>query len=108
MTHLVSIWIGPGQCLVPPIDGVDVAVNAVVVGGVRTGRSNVVKRVRFRLGEGLQPGEQDLGATVGRHFGHLGELAGVETLGAAGVVLETLSFVKILQHLAFRVCQMIF
>ena len=38
----MSVRVGSGEGLVAPVDGVDVAVNAVVVGGVRTGRRNVV------------------------------------------------------------------
>ena len=36
-TYLVPVWVGPSECLIPPVDGVDVAVNAVVVAGVGAG-----------------------------------------------------------------------
>ena len=43
--HLVSVRVSSGEGLIPPVDGVDVAVDAVVVGGVGTGGREVVDGV---------------------------------------------------------------
>ena len=49
----MSVRVGPGEGLVAPVDGVDVAVNAVVnavvVGGVRTRRIDMLKTVLIRV-----------------------------------------------------------
>ena len=88
----MPVWVGPGEGLVPPVDGVDVAVDAVVVAGSGAGRTVVLQTLRVRFGQRLQPGEQHLGAPVRRHLGHLGELAAGDTclqpLRAACVILE--------------------
>ena len=84
----MPVWVGPGEGLVPPVDGVGGAVQAVVVGGVRTGRRHRLQALRVRLGQRLQPGEENLGAAVRRHLGHLGELASVQVLSAAVVILQ--------------------
>ena len=82
----MPVWVGPGEGLVPPVDGVDVAVDAVVVTVAWAGRGR--QALRVRLGQRLQPGEQHLGAPVGRDLGDLGELASVQVLGAAGIILQ--------------------
>ena len=87
---LVSVRVGPGQGLVAPVDGVGptLAVQAVVVGGGRAGRGHRLQAVALGLGQRLQPGEQHLGAPVGGDLRHLGELPGVQVLGAASVILQ--------------------
>ena len=85
---LVSVWVGAGQGLVPPVDGVGPAVQAVVVGGGGAGRGHRLQAVTLGLGQRLQPGEQHLGAPVGGNLGHLGELAGVQVLGTATIILQ--------------------
>ena len=85
---LVSVRVGPGQGLVAPVDGVGPAVQAVVVGGGRAWRRHRLQAVTLRLGQRLQPGEQHLGAPVRRHLGHLGELASVQVLGTATIILQ--------------------
>lgn len=50
--HLVSVGVGPGEGLVPPVDGVDVAVNAVVVGArPGAGGDSVLQTLRVGLGQ---------------------------------------------------------
>ena len=46
----MPVGVGPGQCLVPPVDGVGRAVQAVVVGGLRAGRRHLLEALRVRLG----------------------------------------------------------
>ena len=87
-SHLVPVRVGAGQGLVAPVDGVGPAVQAVVVGGGRAGRGHRLQAVTLRLGQRLQPGEQHLGAPVRGHLGHLGELARVQVLGTATIILE--------------------
>ena len=88
-SNLVPVWVGAGQGLVAPVDGVGPVVQAVVVGGGRAGwRHHRLQAVALRLGQRLQPGEQHLGAPVWRHFRHLGELASVQVLGATGIILQ--------------------
>ena len=49
-THLVPVRVGPGEGLVPPVYGVDVAVDAVVVGArPRAGRAAVLQTLCVRL-----------------------------------------------------------
>ena len=48
----MPVWVGPGEGLVPPVDGVDVAVDAVVVGArPRAGRAAVLQTLSVRLGQ---------------------------------------------------------
>ena len=64
-THLVSVRVGPGEGLVPPVDGVDVAVNAVVVGArPGAGWASVLQTLRVRLGQRLEPGEKNLKISI--------------------------------------------
>ena len=57
----MSVRVGPGEGLVPPVDGVDVAVNAVVVGArPRAGGAAMLQTLRVRLGQRLEPGEKNL------------------------------------------------
>ena len=84
----MPVRVGAGQGLVAPVDGVGPAVQAVVVGGGRAGRGHRLQAVTLRLGQRLQPGEQHLGAPVWRHLGDLGELASVQVLSAAVIVLR--------------------
>ena len=90
LTYLVPVRVGAGQGLVAPVDGVGptLAVQAVVVGGGRAGRRHRLQAVALGLGQRLQPGEQHLGAPVRGHLGHLGELARVQVLGTATIILE--------------------
>ena len=87
-TNLVPVWVGASQGLVPPVDGVGPAVQAVVVGGGRAGRGHRLQAVTLRLGQRLQPGEKHLGAPVRGNLGHLGELASVQVLGTATIILK--------------------
>ena len=88
LTDLVSVRVGAGQGLVAPVDGVGPAVQAVVVRGWGAGGGHWLQAVAVRLGQRLQPGEQHLGAPVWRHLGDLGELASVQVLSAAVIVLR--------------------
>ena len=54
----MPVWVGPSECLIPPVDGVDVAVDAVVVTVPGAGRAS--QTLRVRLGQRLQPGQQHL------------------------------------------------
>ena len=57
----MSVRVGPGKGLVPPVDGVDVAVNAVVVRPrAWAGGAAVLQTLTVRLGQRLQPGEKHL------------------------------------------------
>ena len=57
----MSVRVGPGEGLVPPVDGVDVAVNAVVVGArPGAGGAAVLQTLCVRLGQRLEPGEKNL------------------------------------------------
>ena len=56
-TYLVPVRVGPSERLIPPVDGVDVAVNTVVVAGVGAGRRYRLQTVHIRLGKTFQPGE---------------------------------------------------
>ena len=48
----MPVRVGPGEGLVPPVDGVDVAVDAVVVGArPRAGRAAVLQTLSVRLGQ---------------------------------------------------------
>ena len=88
MSHLMSVGVSSGEGLVPPVDGVGSAVQAVVVRGWGAGGGHWLQAVAVRLGQRLQPGEQHLGASVGGDLGDLGELASVQVLGAAGIILQ--------------------
>ena len=68
----MPVWVCPGQGLVPPVDGVDVAVNAVVVGaGAGAGRAAVLQTLSVRLGQRLQPGEKHLGIAIIKILRHI-------------------------------------
>ena len=57
----MPVRVGPGQGLVPPVDGVDVAVDAVVVGArPRAGRAAVLQTLCVRFRQRLQPREKNL------------------------------------------------
>lgn len=57
----MSVRVGPGEGLVPPVDGVDVAVNAVVVGArPGAGWASVLQTLCVGLGQRLEPGEKNL------------------------------------------------
>ena len=48
----MPVWVGPGEGLVPPVDGVDVAVNAVVVRArAWTGGAAMLQTLTVRLGQ---------------------------------------------------------
>ena len=84
----MSVGVSSGEGLVPPVDGVGPAVQAVVVRGGGAGRGHRLQALALRLGQRLQPGQQHLGAPVWRHFGHLGELASVQVAGTGTVILQ--------------------
>ena len=53
----MSVRVSSGERLIPPVDGVDVAVNAVVVAGVGAGWRYRLQTINIRLGKTFEPGE---------------------------------------------------